>query len=102
MKIELLYFDGCPNWQQVDSDIKAVLREQGMQTPIDYINVRTSEEAEALRFIGSPSVRINGNDIEPDAPQVGFNLECRIYWLNGKAQRVPPREWMEEALRSAT
>jgi hypothetical protein len=101
MKIELLHFDGCPSWEKTQADIRAVLAERGLSDEIELVNVQSNEKAQGLRFVGSPSVRIDGRDIDPETPDSGFNLECRIYWVNGKAVGVPPAELIERAVDAA-
>jgi hypothetical protein len=101
MKIELLHFDGCPSWVKTQEDIRAVLADRGLSDQVALVNVRSNEEAQELRFVGSPSVRIDGRDIDPETPDSGFNLECRIYWVNGRAAGVPPVELIERAVDAA-
>ncbi len=101
MKIELLYFDGCPCWLQTESDIESLLAEQGLQETIEHVKVETNEEAQRQRFVGSPSVRIDGVDIDPDAPEDGFNMECRLYWVDGRPVGVPPRQMLSDAISMA-
>ena len=101
MKIELLYFEGCLTWRQTEADISSVLVERGRKDVIDFVKVETNEDAQRLRFVGSPSIRIDGVDIDPEAPTEGFNLECRIYWRGGRPAGVPPRELIERAVDRA-
>ncbi|MCU1606716.1 MAG: hypothetical protein JWP46_3181 [Modestobacter sp.] len=75
----LLYFDGCPNWQEADTRVRQALREVG--SPEDVLTLRrvqTPEQAELLSFRGSPTVLVNGEDpfAEPAAP---VRLACRVY-----------------------
>lgn len=65
MKIELLYFEGCPNHKPAREMLRETLASLGRDDEINEIEVRTQSEAEAIQFVGSPSVRINGSDIEP-------------------------------------
>ena len=101
MKIELLYFDGCPNWLNTRADAEDVLSTLGVGATIDLVKVASNERANELRFVGSPSLRVDGVDVEPDAPADGFNLECRLYWVDGRPVGSPPREWIEAAVRAA-
>lgn len=96
MAIEILYFRGCPHHEPTVALVRQVLREEGITAEIEEIEVHDPEEAEALRFLGSPSVRIEGVDIEPSAAQrATFSLSCRMYGASG----VPPRALVEAALR---
>lgn len=97
--IEVLYFSGCPNHEPTVELAREVLGNLGMTAEIREVPVETAEAAETLRFLGSPSVRVNGRDIEPSARELTqFALSCRIYGDAG----VPPKELIEEALREAS
>lgn len=101
MKIELLYFDGCPHWVETRQLLSRALRDASLPDDVDLVEIDTAEKAGLHHFMGSPSIRINGVDIEPGAPDDGFNIECRLYWINGKPAGVPAREWIEAALARA-
>lgn len=97
--IEVLYFSGCPNHEPTVDLAREVTRELGLDAEIREVTVETAEAAEALRFVGSPSVRVNGRDIEPAVrEQTEFALSCRMYGDAG----VPPKELLVEALREAS
>ncbi len=96
--VEILFFAGCPNHAPTVQLAREVLSELGLDAEIREIPVETSEDAEARRFVGSPSVRVNGKDIELDAQtRTDFGLSCRMYESGG----VPPKELLIEALREA-
>jgi hypothetical protein len=96
--IEILYFPGCPNHEPTVNLTREVLGELGLEAEFREVAVETPEDAEAQRFVGSPTVRINGKDIEPDAEnRTEFVLSCRVYGAGG----VPPKELLMEALREA-
>ena len=96
MMIEILYFDGCPNHEPTLELARDVVGELGLEADIRQVRVETAEEAERERFVGSPSVRVNGKDIEPTAEgQTDFALSCRMYGESG----VPPRELLVAALQ---
>ncbi len=61
--------------------------------------VRTQEEAEALGFPGSPTIRIDGVDVDPAGSGARARLACRIYHVDGRPSPVPSREQLEAALR---
>ena len=97
--IEILYFDGCPNHEPTLDLAREVVGELGVDEEIREIRVETAEEAERARFLGSPSVRVNGRDIEPEARgRADFALSCRMYRGGG----VPPKELLVAALRQAS
>jgi hypothetical protein len=79
MRVELLYFDGCPNWQVADERLAEALGALGRDdVVVERHHVETAERAEELRFIGSPTIRIDGMDpFATGEEQVG--LACRVY-----------------------
>ena len=98
MDIELLYFDGCATWQHTLADLRALLTEAGRDDEVRLVKVETMDAAERLRFLGSPTVRVDGRDVESGIPAGGYGMECRIYWVDGKPVGTPPREWLERAI----
>ena len=99
MKIELLYFEGCPNHVPAMEMLRETLNSLDREDRVHEVEVRTQAEAEAIKFVGSPSVRINGSDIEPWARTAkGFGLSCRTY-INGSCHGgVPPRDLLRRAI----
>ena len=98
MDVELLYFDGCPHTQETLAEVRAALAEAGRADQVRLVKVASLDEAERLRFLGSPTVRVNGRDVESDIPTDGYGMECRIYWVDGKPVGAPPREWLARAI----
>ncbi len=89
MKIELLYFAGCPHHRPTRELIEATLSDLGIDARIEEVNVRDEADAARLRFLGSPSIRVNGSDIEPGAEsRTYYAISCRMYRGTG----IPPRE----------
>src|SRR5262245_44076498 len=102
MKVELLYVRDCPNYPPTAEAVKDVLRECGLPTEISEIEISTPAEAAQFSFCGSPTVRVNGNDVEPGPPPAShFGVSCRSYLVNGRRQGVPDREWISAAIRRA-
>ena len=96
-KVEILYFDGCPNHSEMVERVHSVVSELGIDAEIVGVKVSTAEDAERLRFLGSPSVRVGGVDIEPDArASRAYAFACRTY---GAGEGAPPREWIAAALQ---
>ena len=99
MKIELLYFDDCPNHIPARQMLRETLASLRREDEIHQVEVHTQAEAETIRFVGSPSIRINGYDIEPWARNAkGFGLSCRTYVNGSRAGGVPPRELIRRAI----
>ena len=101
MKIELLYFDHCATWETTLADLRQALSAVGRQEQVSLVKVESQQEAERLRFLGSPTVRVNGNDVEPGIPSTGFGMECRLYWVEGRPTGSPPMQWIENAIAAA-
>lgn len=99
MKIELLYFDGCPSYRQALQNLEEVLAEEGIRATVELVKVSTPEEAEARRFLGSPTIQIDGVDLEgPEAVGSGIGLGCRVYIHNGHLSGWPSKEHIRAAL----
>jgi hypothetical protein len=97
MKIELLYFDGCPNYRPAFNRLRSVLRQEGLSADISEIEVRDESDAAAFKFIGSPTIRIDGRDIDRDSVHVKApNFACRRY-----EDGSPSEEMIRHALKEA-
>ncbi len=101
MEIEVLYFDGCATWRAAVSDLQDVLSELGLKEEVRLVRVESREEAERLSFLGSPTVRVNGKDVESSIASEGFGMECRLYWVDGKPTGSPPKQWIKDAISAA-
>ena len=99
MKIELLYWEGCPSHPEALALLEDVLAERGIDAEVELRNVETDEEAQALRFPGSPTIRVDGRDVDAAGAGSRPALNCRIYHLpDGRVSPIPSREQLEEAL----
>lgn len=99
MNVELLYWEGCPSYPEARELLEDVLRERGLDVEIRVRHVATREEATKLRFPGSPTIRIDGRDVDPAGADDPPALNCRIYLLpDGRVSPVPSRQQLEEAL----
>jgi hypothetical protein len=97
MKVDVLYFNGCPNHIPAVERVRAVLRQEGISSTVLEIEVKDELAASALAFPGSPTIRVNGVDIEPAArgsANIGF--ACRRY-----SGGLPSEEMIRTALREA-
>ncbi len=97
--IEILHVANCPNHARTVDLVKAVAESLGVPATVREIEIRTLDEARRARFSGSPTVRVEGHDIEP-GPRSGdnFGVACRTYRGHG----IPPRAWVERAIQAAT
>lgn len=102
MKIEVLYIADCPNHQQVVERVREVISAAGIHDTIAEMEVRNGADAEKWQFIGSPTVRINGVDVEPEARAVRhFGLGCRSYSENGQRSGAPSAQLIWRAVQEA-
>jgi hypothetical protein len=102
MKIELLYFDGCPNHEAFLPRLREVLYGEGIEDEVRLRRVESAEQAERERFLGSPTLRIDGRDVDPGAAQrTDFGLKCRLYRTEAGMSGVPADEWIVQALQVA-
>src|SRR5579859_8118670 len=100
--IDFLYFEDCPSHDRALELLREVLQQEGIDAAIRVQRVETEEEAEQLRFPGSPTIRIAGTDID-DNPSLPVGLACRAYrHENGKISPLPQREMIVRAVRAAT
>jgi len=98
MKVEVLYFEDCPNHIPTVEMVEGVLTREGIGAEVAAIEVPDIETAQALRFLGSPSVRVDGADIEPGREKDPPFYGCRTYSASGRTTGVPPEHWIVEAL----
>jgi hypothetical protein len=102
VSIELLYFDGCPGYQELRPRLERLLAARGVAGRLELVPVTELEEAEARRFLGSPSVRVNGRDVEPRARErTDYGMKCRIYNSGNGISRAPSDELLVAALAEA-
>lgn len=102
MKIELLHIADCPNVDAARRLLTEALRELGLREEVSEIEVCDSAQAEALAFPGSPTVRVDGTDVETTLTRQGsYGLSRRTYEIDGKRQGVPSQKVIRKAIRSA-
>jgi hypothetical protein len=102
MTIELLYLRNCPHYRETSDLVREVLQDEKIVAELTETLVSDFTDATERSFPGSPTVRVNGQDIEetPSNPlAVGF--ACRTYLMDGTARGVPPRAWLKRAVRAA-
>ena len=99
MRIDFLFWRDCPSHPEARELLRDVLKERGVEAEIVEREVFTQDEAEELAFPGSPTIRIDGRDVDPAGAGSRPALTCRIYHLpDGRVSPVPSREQLEEAL----
>lgn len=99
--VQLLYLPDCPNYPPTRELIEQTGRELGLQLDLELIAINDEESARRLRFLGSPTVRIDGRDVEPDARErTDVALSCRIYRTKEETRGYPDRELLRTALHT--
>jgi len=100
MKIQLLFFDGCPSWQMGLENMKTALEMEQLDHSIDLVKVEDDSEAARLKFLGSPSFRVNGQDLWPEERDT-YALSCRVYKTSEGMIGWPTVEMLRERLIAA-
>ena len=102
MKIQLFYFDECPYYERALANVREALRAEGLPEVVEAVRVMSDEDAHATRFLGSPTIRINGIDLEGAAADTrGYGYGCRVYESEGQRIGWPSVVQVRESLRSA-
>jgi hypothetical protein len=99
MTIEVLYFDGCPSYERLLEHLPLLLERVGVDAEMVLLEVHDAEQAQRERFLGSPTIRVDGRDIDAGAPDCDdYGLKCRIYHTAVGLTGLPPDEWILDAL----
>lgn len=101
MRVEFLYWEDCPSYAQALVRLREILSEEGVTSGVEVIRVDTEDQAQQLRFPGSPTIRFDGVDIAPPVDET-YGLSCRVYLTDdGRVTPLPSKEMVRRALRSA-
>jgi hypothetical protein len=102
MTVELLWWEGCPSHPEAQAELERILREEGVAAEVTRVEIEDDEQARRERFPGSPTIRINGQDIVPPGDTEPFSLTCRVYRTrDGRISAVPDPEDLRDAVRRA-
>jgi hypothetical protein len=102
MTVELLWWDGCPSHPEALAELRRILREEGVEAEVERVEIADDEEARRERFPGSPTIRIDGEDILPPGESDPFSLTCRVYRTrDGRYSPLPDPEDVRAAVRRA-
>ncbi|MDL1943640.1 thioredoxin family protein [Chloroflexi bacterium CFX2] len=97
MKIELLYFDGCPSWQSGLQNLHSALKANRLDVPVELVKVLDNDDAARRKFLGSPSFRINGVDLW-DEERETYSSSCRLYVTPEGVKGSPSVTMLREAI----
>jgi hypothetical protein len=101
-QIEILSFAGCPNRERAIALVSQIIAEVDADADIRVIDVPDAETAQRTRFLGSPTIRVNGRDIEPGADERGdFVHSCRVFRTDRGLTGEPDPRWLRAALANA-
>ena len=100
MKVELLWFSGCPNWQETEGRLRQALALAKVDAQVVLVEVTSPEDAERLRFRGSPTVLVDGRDpFAEESDPVG--LSCRVFRTPDGLRGAPTVDQLVRVLRGA-
>jgi hypothetical protein len=98
--VELLWWEGCPSHPEALAELERVLREEGVDAEVSRIEVKDDEQARRERFPGSPTIRIDGEDVVKVPEGEPHSLTCRVYRTrDGRFSPLPDPEDLRAAVR---
>ena len=100
-RIRLLHTEGCHAYHEALDEVEKALKEKGLPVAFEVILVTSEEEAQKHKFFGSPTVRVGGEDVDPNAKAVtkyGAS-SCRPYFWEGESYDYPPKGMILAALK---
>lgn len=101
MTVELLYFDGCPNHEALLPRLRELVAGSSASAEVELRRITDDDAAQRERFLGSPTVRIDGRDVEPGAEsRTDYGMKCRLYRTVSGLSGQPTEEWLRAALHS--
>jgi len=101
-EVEILYFDGCPNHVPAQLLVDEVAAELGIRPRVRLVNIPDAASAEREKFLGSPTIRVAGRDVDPGADERSeYGLSCRVFQTDQGLRGQPDRSWVRDALQAA-
>ena len=101
MKIEFLYFEDCPNSIPALEVLQNVVGKEGLDVAIEKVRVDSVSMTENVRFLGSPSIKVDGEDIEPGSDSGNYGMNCRVYSGFAGLGGIPSEDLIRLALKKA-
>ncbi len=101
MVIRVMTFEGCPNCEATRDLVEETVRELRLEVEIEAIQVSTEEEARHYGFLGSPTVQVDGRDIEVNRRDDKASFACRVYRTPSGIRGVPPMSLLVKAIQQA-
>lgn len=102
VRVEFLWWEGCPSWERALSELREQMAAVGLDPrSIRLVPVETDGDVERLGFVGSPTIRVEGTDVQPPGDRPS-GLTCRVYHLrDGRISALPDPGDVGDALREA-
>jgi hypothetical protein len=101
-RVEILSIEGCPNGEPTRQLVEQIAHELRLRAQIELIEVADADAAVRVRFLGSPTVRVDGRDVEPGAGTgTDFTFSCRVYRGRTGLAGKPDEQWIRDALVEA-
>lgn len=101
LRVTFLYWEGCPSHEEALARLRQALEEEGLDASVELVRVDTEEQAQRLRFVGSPTILVEGEDVAP-TEGLPYRLTCRTYVLeDGRVSPLPSVQQIRSALRRA-
>ena len=101
-RVEILYFEDCPNHEAAKALVERVAAELRVDPEIRVVEVRDQDAATQLRFLGSPTIRVEGRDVERGVEErTEYALACRVYPGELGLSGQPEERWVRDALEEA-
>jgi hypothetical protein len=98
--VEMLHTEDCPHAIEYLPRLRRLVADAGLTAPVQVRLVADPEQAQRERFLGSPTIRINGRDVDPDADRRrDYALSCRLYTSPAGVSGTPPDEWVLAMIR---
>jgi hypothetical protein len=102
-KVELLWWEGCPSHPDALADLRAAMSELGLDPAgVEVREIATEAQAGDEGFPGSPTIRVDGRDLQPPPDGDPAGLTCRVYRRrDGRVSPTPDPDDVRDALRAA-
>jgi hypothetical protein len=102
-RVEFLWWEQCPSWERALAQLRGAMIELGLDPDsVEVVRMDTDEQAREREFIGSPTIRIDGRDVQPPGPDEAAGLACRVYrHRDGRISPLPDPADVADALRAA-
>jgi hypothetical protein len=102
MDVELLWWEGCPSTPEAIELVREELAALELDPErLRITEIRTDDDAQNARFVGSPTIRVEGRDVQPPKDEP-VGLTCRVYrWRDGRVAPLPERADVRQALLRA-